>query len=512
MVNQSHVFVFRGNIKHLACDAWVLPTDKDLDLTRAWRDVQGIDSRFGVSDAFRRGESPAERLPGWELDSSVPILTAVPYEGSVAFTSDVERRVIAGLEVGADIAAKRRSDRRRAKPLVAMPLFATGRGGASAARGEFIEKILQSARDVAARRRVDVALVLFGQADEALAQRIRREDAPAWSALPEGLRAEALKLAQSARSGALVPFMGAGVSYTAGLPLWGELVSLLAEQVDLPRNLRKSFDSLDALDQALVLRQLFEKKRQDFRRAVVALTSAERYGLAPVLLAGLRSREAVTLNYDILYEHASRDIGSPVTLLPEDPARIDRGWLLKLHGSVSSPGSIVLTRDDYLSFGKARAALASLAKAMLLTRHLLFVGFGFQDDHFHEIMHEVRDVLPKSRSESRKLGTALMLREDQIQNELWGHEVDIVAMPSEDRAESGRLLEIMLDMVLAHAQEAGDYFLDDRFRQALSDDELLLKERILRFVEETSTRERGTAAWTTLVRAMRSLGMPEGHH
>jgi hypothetical protein len=507
MDSPSHVFAFRGNIKHLQCDAWVVPTDQELSLTPAWADVPAIESRFRVSDAFRAGDRFAEPLPGWPSDAAVPVLTAVPYEGSMTFSADVERRVVQGLEVSADVAAQRTSDRRRSRPLVAMPLFGTGGGGASAARGEFIGKILQTAREVAGRRQVDVALVLFGQADEALAQRIRRDDARAWEALPESLIGPALSLAESARTGALVPFMGAGVSYTSGLPLWGDLVTSLSDAGNLPTDLRESFGALDVLDQAVVLRRLFEKDGRDFRKAVVELTTADRYGLAPVLLAGLRPREAVTLNYDALYELASEDVGSPVTLLPDDPAQVDRGWLLKLHGSVSSPSSIVLTRDDYLSFGKARAALSSLAKAMLLTRHLLFVGFGFQDDHFHELMHEVREVLPKDGSKARKLGTALMLRADPIQSELWGHDVDIVAMPSSDRAERGRSLEIMLDMVLAHAREAGDFFLDDKFQQALSDDELLLKERILRFVEESSPGERRTAAWSTLADALRSLGL-----
>ncbi|MFW0772756.1 SIR2 family NAD-dependent protein deacylase [Paenarthrobacter nitroguajacolicus] len=57
-------------------------------------------------------------------------------------------------------------------------------------------------------------------------------------------------------------------------------------------------------------------------------------------------------------------------------------WLLKLHGSVSKPDTIVLTRDDYLGFNSSRAALSALVKAHLLTHHLLFVGFGVADDHF----------------------------------------------------------------------------------------------------------------------------------
>lgn len=507
MTGAAHVFAFRGDITHLACDAWVLPTDKELHLTAAWAGVPGIERRFEVSAGFRSGEVLAEQLPGHVGDAAVPILTAVPYSGGDSYSDDVDRRVVAGLTVGAEVSRRRTSDRRRSRALVALPLFGTSGGGGGAARGEFIGRLLATARRVAEEEQVDVALVLRSEADEALAQRIRREDAGAWAALPSELSDIARRLAESARRGVLVPFMGAGVSFTAGLPLWGPLMTALSEEGGLDPELREQFGELDVLDQAVVVRQLFEEKQEDFRAAIAARTNADRYGLAPVLLAGLRPREAVTLNYDGLYELASRDLGDPVTVLPEDPADPERRWLLKLHGSVSQPETVVLTRDDYLAFGKARAALASLAKAMLLTRHLLFVGFGFSDDHFHELMHEVREVLPAERRGSRRLGTALMLRSDPLQDRLWRDDVQFVPMTDGPDGGEGRLLEILLDKVLAHARTAGQFFLDDRYAHALSEDERRLKARILELVAATGEGERGTSAWTDLDELLRSWGL-----
>ncbi|WP_410908168.1 SIR2 family protein, partial [Priestia sp. SIMBA_032] len=70
----------------------------------------------------------------------------------------------------------------------------------------------------------------------------------------------------------------------------------------------------------------------------------KRYGLAPALLASLGSREAITLNYDELFETASDDAGVPRSVIPDGAGEHD-DWLLKLHGSVTDPDSIVLTRD-----------------------------------------------------------------------------------------------------------------------------------------------------------------------
>jgi hypothetical protein len=51
-------------------------------------------------------------------------------------------------------------------------------------------------------------------------------------------------------------------------------------------------------------------------------------------------------------------------------------WLLKLHGTVERPESIVLSREDYLHWEEQGSAFGAVVQALLLTRHLLFVGYG----------------------------------------------------------------------------------------------------------------------------------------
>lgn len=147
--------------------------------------------------------------------------------------------------------------------------------------------------------------------------------------------------------------------------------------------------------------------------------------MAPALLAALPTNEAVTLNYDELCEIADEDMKRPVALLPEGAVGANGRWLLTLHATVTDPSTIVLTREDYLGHGRGREALSALAKAMLLTRHLLFVGFGLADDHFHELMHDVRAVLSKNTTRA-KLGTALMLEPDPFHEVMWGDDLDML--------------------------------------------------------------------------------------
>jgi hypothetical protein len=220
-------------------------------------------------------------------------------------------------------------------------------------------------------------------------------------------------------------------------------------------------------------------------------------------------REAVTLNYDELYETAASDIGRRPAVLPEETVGPDGRWLLKLHCTVARPETIVLTREDYLGYGRGREALSALAKAMLLTRHLLFVGFGLADDHFHELMHDVREVLPPADRRGNTLGTAVMLSSSALRERMWGRDLKLVPVGGEDVSHQARRLEIFLDCLLAHADHGLSFFLDGRYCHRLIPPEQRLRERLLDLAAEAGADERDTPAWTEVEALLRSLGRRE---
>jgi hypothetical protein len=499
------VFVVPGDLTRLAVDAWLLPTDSRLHVRPYWRVSRDVDAAVAALGAaatadLRGGRAVALPLPGWPATAPHPVLVAVPPNG-VVDPGDVVAPLTAGLRAAAAVARTRTGPRRY--PLVGMPLFGAAGGGGDPQRGRLLEVVLDVAGRVGAEEDVDIALVLREGHDLAQAHAIRRDRPGTWDELGDGLVATAVALAEKARGGTLVPFLGAGISVSAGLPTWGELVERLTADTDLPTEDREAFGRLPVLDQAHVLRML-HPDRGAFTAAVAAHTRAERYGLAPALLAGLPTTEAVTLNYDELYEKACADVGTPLAVLPHQAVLPGQRWLLKLHGSVSAPETIVLTREDYLGYGRGREALSALAKALLLTRHLLFVGFGLADDHFHELVHDVREVLPPEARHGR-LGTALVLSPDRLRSRLWGSDLDLVAMGGDDVAAQGRRTEMFLDCLLAHADRGLSFFLDRRFAHRLTDAETTLRERLLALEAAAGPAERATDAWSVVADALARL-------
>ncbi|WP_347110159.1 SIR2 family protein [Paenarthrobacter sp. S56] len=520
-MTSPHVFVAMADILNLRCDAWLLPTDSSLRIEEHWMPA---DSRLrelaheSASRDFRQGTTLAEAIRPWDKSKPLPVLTAVPIDGrwvSTAVAQRIEAFVARSVEE-VPLPAH------RPYRLLALPFFGTDGGGAGQHLGAALRAILTASNELSNRYQVDIVLVLRDRAAYSLAQKLRRDEngANSWSGLDAKLQEKAKELGLEARSGHVVPFLGAGVSVSAGAPTWKDLLQKLKDGVELDEQGDKAFEGLPVLDQAGILSQLYCEQNgspEAFGMAVCEAVKLEKYGLAPALLATLPSSGAITLNYDQLFEMACRDAQRPRTVLPEDVPAVGNNWLLKLHGSVSRPESIVLTRDDYLGYNTNRDALSALVKAHLLTHHLLFVGFGLADDHFHEIVHDVRRALPAKSTNDRGMGTVLSLFHEPMQNLVWKGKLDIISMtatefPSGDEgakrtaaAIAGRELEVFLDMMAAYATESHSYLLSPLYYRGMTEAEADLRGQLLALA--SSERSADTAeVWGVIDEAMRRLG------
>lgn len=522
-----HVFVAMADILNLECDAWLLPTDSRVQIERHWLKAHPQLRTLAMSSAsrdFRDSLVMAEAVKGWDAETPLPIMTAVPADGHWT-PAAVAERLEAFVESAAASLPKSAT---RPHRLFALPFFGTAGGGAGNHLGAALHAILDACNDIASRYGVDLVLVLRDRAAFSLAQKLRREatDHSTWAELTEELKESARNLGGKARAGHLVPFLGAGVSVSAGAPSWGQLLSTLRSGVHLEPAEQMAFEELGLLDQAGVLEQLYVDQhgsRRAFGEAVAAAVDLPRYGLAPALLATLPAVGAITLNYDRLFETACSDAQRPRTVLPENVPAVGNSWLLKLHGTVSQPETIVLTRDDYLGYNSNREALSALVKAHLLTHHLLFVGFGLADDHFHEIVHDVRRALPADVSSKHQMGTVLSLFDQPLQKLVWEGKLDIKPMsrniPDLDSNQSadhsaiaiaGRKLEIFLDLLAAYATENHSYLLAPAYTRGLSQDERELRQQLLALAERP--RSDATAeVWRVIDDALANLGYRHKH-
>jgi len=213
------------------------------------------------------------------------------------------------------------------------------------------------------------------------------------------------ELVHAIRARQCVPFVGAGLSKAADMPLWGELIEDmkplllgLAETEDDREEEARYLDQASYLDVAT--RFKFKAGLGNYHRFL-----QEKYGRVGSrpsevhqALARIRSWPfIITTNFDKLLEAAFTQPGhvSPATVTePEElvvSIRSGDFFILKLHGDIDRPRSIVLTRDEYEQFMHSQRGqlLLDTLRQQLMFRTVLFVGFGLTDPNFLRVFGDV---------------------------------------------------------------------------------------------------------------------------
>jgi SIR2-like domain len=519
----GHLFIVHSDLTTIACDAILVPTDEQFTFTESWDslELERPESGWGdkkVIQYLDRLKEPQIWLgkvgqPGSDNEFA-------QYEPAV---KEFIRRATANIPL-------EREGRIYNWPRLrlALNVIGSGEGGGRERSGALVLGLVELLRSLANEYDVDVVLATYGDKLYAGAQRARRQllrklvdrrilttadleiDWKFADFTPPDLPAKAEKLAHTAIDNHLVLFIGAGVSAGAGIPTWKELLSKIARNGGIDDVYLELLGGRDLRDWAtLIDRKL--NSGNDIRQAAAELIKrSPRCSLQHALLASLPSTEAVTTNFDRLFEVASRVADRDLSVLPTHPQRSSSSWLLKLHGSIDKPSDMVLTRSDYLDMPRYHGALMGLVQGLLLTRHMMYVGYSLSDEDFHELIHEVRAARGASGA---KPATMLTLRADQAQRDLWSDDLEIIAMTrpgikgkSPDDPEVARELEIFLDLVGFLSTTSAAFFLDPAYG-SLSEEESGLRNRLDDLVRTIAEPEQNSVAHK-VDGFLRSLGAP----
>lgn len=494
MTREGHVFVIDGDVSQVHCDAWLLPTDRSFWIT---------DSFKGAVDMTTAGQLP-HRPSSWG-DQGCLFLEHLNRSGRPhLWLGDIGRfdapidhyaqRAREFIEHASERVRNERPDLRH--PLLAMNVIGSGHGGKRSQRGELLTALLPAIHDAARVHRCDVVLVAYGAVMYAATQAARRgleASLTPWVDLDENLRSAGDTLAAQARAGNLVVFMGAGVSVAAGVPAWKPFLQQIGNDLGMSAESLERMKDLDPRDQATIIQRQYPDR---FGGAVIKALEVERPSLLHGLLASLPVKEFVTTNFDTLFERAARTANRDIAVIPGGTVRASDRWLLKLHGTLGD--DLVLTRGDYLGATSRHVALRGLVQAMLLTRHMLFVGYSLSDEDFHQLVHEVRSAL---KDDHTIFGTALMPDPHTFVRDLWS-DVGIVDTSTRDADVEMAIhrLNVLLDYVGSRTASDVRFLADDSLGQLRTDEEheLAFAIEALRRVYDRHRNESG--AWSEVER------------
>jgi hypothetical protein len=469
----GHVFVVKADVTTIKCDAWLCPTDPDFEVEPWARKALGVKkSRLkGYDWADRRAIAYTPHAAPLIVLGDVGRLPPSTPEEIAAQISELLPVIDQFADVAINHLGKSGSDQLLR---LALPKIGSGKGGLRGATGHTLQPLLKKLNDVARDKHVDFVLCTQNALAWSAVQSARKDDSWALTPQEHDLAAE---LAEKARAEGLVLFIGAGAGRDVNLPTWRGLLDRLSRTRlgHLNPDERKSLPELDLRDYATLI-------ENDIGRPALLSQIQDQLGsndvpisLTHALLASLGTRQAVTTNYDNLFERACAFDGQPIanviTVLPYEQVQQDRPWLLKLHGSLHhGKKDIVLSRSDYMRLRHQRGALYGIVQALLVTKHLLFVGYSLSDEDFHELADEIRTALEPATTEPARLGTVLTV-EDSAWGRLWVDLFNVVQMGSGPPAVAARRLQIFLDRLAHVATSHYAYILDSSFDGLLAKEE-----------------------------------------
>jgi SIR2-like domain len=519
----GHVFVIQGSLAHLDYDAVVVSTDNRFSVTGRWKEVLGArldktkhcavgrlqpkdwaTKRYGRAPSPKPGTPPR---PTWFVDSAW-------YEGQTPAEAvrQLTDRLAATLR---EVAAAGLSPRYgRTHPLVALPTLGTGGGGFGPVRGQVIDALLTTCQEAVQDTELDVVIVAERPSDYAAFQARRRQHPHQERHLPPELQKTAGRLAGLARQGHLALFLGAGVGIPAGLPTWKTLLDELSATSGVDTS------DLDSdLDKAELLHL---ELGASFGKDVVKLIDiTKRYAITHAMLASLGCAEIVTTNYDHLYERAASDIadGENAPTLPFDQTRPRTPWVLKMHGDIRDPKSIVLTRSDFVGYDAKSRPMGSIVQSLMITKHLLFVGASMTDDNFLRLAHEVfafraSEVRKSKPAEEREpIGTVVTLAPSPAKAQLWKNRFTYVHASEAVKSiqDQARDLAIFLDL-LAMLTSKSAHLLDPHYENLLQSKGKRAAAKsaraLLMIIDKLPSNEVG--AWQSVSEALVELGGTPG--
>lgn len=111
------------------------------------------------------------------------------------------------------------------------------------------------------------------------------------------------------------------------------------------------------------------------------------------LLQNVRPHALITTNYDTFLENIFKNY-TPIIgqkILRTDHASI--GEIFKIHGCITDPESLVLTKEDYDDFDRKKQYLSAKLLTYFAEHPLLFIGYGAGDPNIKKILSDIDEIL-----------------------------------------------------------------------------------------------------------------------
>lgn len=251
-------------------------------------------------------------------------------------------------------------------------------------------------------------------------------------------------LVQEIRERHVLLFVGAGISAGLGLPTWQDFIGRLGSDVGIDPDefleLSNDFRSLAEFYrlEKSSLEELCAKMAREWNVSDEQLAASRTHAL----IVRLGFPVVYTTNYDHLLERAyglqGKRFNKVVTA--RDLARMDPTLptIVKFHGDLDDPGSMVLAETDYMRRLTFEQPLDLKLTADAFGNAVLFIGYSVSDINLRVLLFRLHGIWRASGcADSRPRSYVLMTRSNRVQERIldsWGVAPLIAADADENKA------------------------------------------------------------------------------
>ncbi|MEQ1503902.1 MAG: SIR2 family protein [Myxococcota bacterium] len=205
-------------------------------------------------------------------------------------------------------------------------------------------------------------------------------------------------LIKAARTDRLVLFVGAGVSAAAGLPSWSGLIKEIRDRSGVALDGEDEGELNDLVAEGALVSALTLLKGlvgQNVFGDLVAILLDDKGREIPVVAEAIADLGphlwcVITTNLDRILARAFAGSWEELISAPAGVVQHHTGYILKLHGTLSSRHSWVLTRDQYDGALYRNPSGRDAMKTLFRSCTILFVGYGLKDQDFDPLLQEMR--------------------------------------------------------------------------------------------------------------------------
>lgn len=211
------------------------------------------------------------------------------------------------------------------------------------------------------------------------------------------------ELADHLKDGNLAAFVGAGVSRTYVDNTTNRIFAGVPTANDIVADLKKTVSYIKDKDRITFERAFFLIKNHEGRQGLERriLSYVNRRNIRPLpaheLLTSMPFSAYLTTNFDNLLERSLDTTNKEYSVLIQDNdithLKGTQVPLIKLHGCVTRPDTIVAAEDEYITIDKKTPIISALVQTLLSYKTVLFLGFSLSDVDFMRTYQELLDVL-----------------------------------------------------------------------------------------------------------------------